>query len=102
MQQQHEMQFDKGYDCSWASIVTRGPGPRSYMPSIGTQAFTFFKFSTSTLRSTDRSRMTGNLDNASSLIGWSRWSSNAEQAMRARPLISMAQEPQISSRQFES
>src|SRR5579863_8284075 len=80
----------------------RGPAPRSYVPSIGTQALTAFRFSKITLRSVARSRTMGNLENGSSLTGCSRLSISAEQAMRARPLISMAQEPQTSSRQFES
>jgi len=36
------------------------------------------------------------------LIGCSSLSTSAEQAMRALPLINMAQLPQISSRQLES
>src|SRR5271154_5418280 len=80
----------------------RGPGPRSYVPSIGTQAFTALRFSKITLRSVARSRTTGNLENGSRRTGCSRLSIRAEQAMRARPLMSMAQDPQTSSRQFES
>src|SRR6266404_9012725 len=102
IQQQQEMQRESGYDSSCSSTVRRGPGPRSYVPSTGTQALTFFRFSKSTLRSTERSRTSGNFDSGSSLMGWSYLSSRAEQAMRALPLISMAQEPQTSSRQFES
>jgi len=89
-------------DGARASAVTRGPEPRSYVPSTGTHALTFFRFSKITLRSTARSRTTGNFDNGSSLIGCSRWSMSAEQAILALPLISMAQEPHTSSRQFES
>src|SRR6202034_1269773 len=102
MQQQQEMQREMGYATSCASGDRRGPGPRSYVPSIGTQALTVFKFSKSTLRSTARSRTTGNLENGSRRIGCSRLSINAEHAMRARPLINMAHEPHTSSRQFES
>ena len=72
------------------------------MPSTGTHAFTLFRFSKSTLRSTARSRTTGNLENGSIVIGCSRLSTSAEHAMRALPLISMAHEPQTSSRQLES
>ena len=72
------------------------------MPSMGTQAFTAFRFSKSTLRSTAKSRITGNLENGSRRMGCSSLSTRAEQAMRARPLMSMAQEPQTSSRQLES
>src|SRR5271165_2718161 len=69
---------------------------------MGTQALTAFRFSNSTLRSTARSRTTGNFESGSRRIGFSRLSTKVEQAMRARPLISMAQEPQTSSRQLES
>src|SRR5260370_4213167 len=55
-----------------------------------------------TLRSVARSRTTGNLENGSSRIGCSRLSINAEQAIRALPLISIAHDPHTSSRQFES
>ncbi len=72
------------------------------MPSTGTQACTFFRFSNNTLRSTDRSLTTGNLENGSSVTGRSSLSMSAEQAMRALPLISMAHDPHTSSRQFES
>ena len=46
--------------------------------------------------------MTGNLESGSRVTGWSSLSINAEQAMRARPLMRIAQEPHTSSRQFES
>src|SRR5689334_15322235 len=69
MQQQHEIQRDSGYANSCSTGDIRGPGPRSYVPSTGTQALTLFKFSNSTLRSTAKSRITGNLLNGSSLIG---------------------------------
>src|SRR5579863_7185935 len=80
----------------------RGPGPRSYVPSMGTQALTAFRFSKITARSTARSRTIGNFEKGSRRIGCSRLSMSAEHAMRARPLISMAHDPQTSSRQFES
>src|ERR1700733_10630050 len=102
MQQQQEMHRERGYAASCSSADMRGPAPRSYVPSIGTHAFTAFRFSKITLRSTARSRTTGNLENGSSFTGCSRLSIRAEQAMRARPLMSIAQEPQTSSRQFES
>src|SRR5258706_13687187 len=102
MQQQQEMQREMGYATSCSSADMRGPAPRSYVPSIGTHALTALRFSKITLRSVARSRMTGNFENDSSRIGCSRLSINAEQAMRARPLISMAHDPQTSSRQFES
>ncbi len=46
--------------------------------------------------------MMGNLENGSSVIGCLSWSISAEQAIFACPLMSMAQEPQTSSRQLES
>src|ERR1035441_2222265 len=69
---------------------------------MGTQALTAFKFSNKTDRSTCRSRTSGNLLSGSTRMGCSRLSTRAEQAMRALPLMRIAQEPQISSRQFES
>src|SRR6185437_14635726 len=45
---------------------------------------------------------TGNLLKGSTVMGCSSLSTSAEQAMRARPLIRMAQDPHTSSRQFES
>src|ERR1039458_10194739 len=69
---------------------------------MGIQTLTAFKFSNKTDRSTCRSRTSGNLLSGSTRIGCSRLSTSDEQAMRARPLMRIAQEPQISSRQFES
>src|SRR3954462_13558794 len=69
---------------------------------MGIQALTRFRFSNKTLRSTAGPRTAGNFESGPSLRGCSRLSTRAEQAMRARPLISMAQEPQTSSRQLES
>src|ERR1700735_303926 len=53
-------------------------------------------------RSTTRSRTSGNFVSGSRLIGFSSSSTRAVQACRAVPLISMAQAPQTSSRQFAS
>src|SRR5665213_3474987 len=69
---------------------------------MGTQALTFFRFSKSTERSTARSRTTGNFESGASVMGCVSLSTSAEQAIIALPLISIAQEPQISSRQLES
>src|SRR6202007_1511061 len=69
---------------------------------MGIQAFTRFRLSNMNWRSTARSRTTGNFDIGSRRMGCSNLSTSAEQAMRALPLISMAQEPQTSSRQLES
>src|SRR5579872_4008387 len=44
----------------------------------------------------------GNFENGSSRTGCSSLSISAEHAIRARPLISIAHDPQTSSRQFES
>src|SRR5699024_38686 len=49
----------------------RGPGPRSYVPSIGTHAFIRFKLSNILLRSTCKSRITGNVLIGSNFIGCS-------------------------------
>src|SRR5579859_4733380 len=102
IQQQQEMQRDRGYASSCSSMFTRGPGPRSYVPSTGTQAFTRFRFSKSTLRSTARSRITGKRDKGSRRTGCSNLLISDEHAIAAFPLISMAQEPQTSSRQLDS
>ena len=80
----------------------RGPGPRSYVPSIGTQAFTRFSDSNIEPRSTERSRTTGNLARGSSFTGCASESINAVQAIRATPLTRMAHDPQTSSRQARS
>ena len=69
---------------------------------MGTQAWTRFRFSKRTERSTWRSRTSGNLESGSTLMGCSRLSTSEEQAMRALPLMRMAHDPQISSRQLES
>src|SRR5712672_2351008 len=69
---------------------------------MGIHALTRFKLSNMNCRSTARSRTTGNFDIGSSRIGCSNLSTNAEQAMRALPLMSIAHEPQTSSRQLES
>ena len=72
---------------------------------MGTQALTAFRFSKSTLRSTERSRTTGNLESGARVMVSefaNNLSTSAEQAIIALPLMSIAQEPQISSRQFES
>src|SRR5713226_6831282 len=98
----HVMQRDSGYAFSCTSGDTRGPSPRLYVPSIGIHAFTRLRLSNMNCRSTVKSRTRGNFDIGSMRIGCSSLSTSAEQAMRALPLMSIAQEPQISSRQFES
>src|SRR6476469_10514514 len=99
---QHEIQRESGYISSCCSGAMRGPGPRSYVPSTGTQAFTRFRFSKSTLRSTARSRITGKRDKGSRRTGCSNLLIRDEHAMAAFPLISMAHDPQTSSRQLDS
>src|ERR1039458_2211674 len=69
---------------------------------MGTQALTAFRFSKRTERSTWRSRTNGNLLSGSTLIGCSTFATSVEQAILALPLMRIAQEPQISSRQLES
>src|SRR5699024_11439163 len=79
-----------------------GPGPRSYVPSMGTQALTRLRLSNMNERSTWRSFTTGNVDIGSSLIGWSSLSTSAVQYCLALPLMTIEQAPQTSSRQFIS
>src|SRR5450432_105054 len=74
----------------------------SYVPSIGTHALIFFRSLKSRLRSTHRSRTSGNLLIGSSVIGSPgapSLSTSAEQDCRTRPLISIVQAPQTSSKQ---
>src|SRR6266436_8892718 len=98
----HVMQRDSGYAFSCTSGAMRGPSPRLYVPSMGIQAFTRFRLSNMNCRSTVKSRTSGNFDIGSIRIGCSSLSTSAEHAMRALPLMSIAHDPQISSRQFES
>ena len=78
------------------------------MPSMGTHALSLTRFLNMRLRSTKRSRTTGNLDMGSSVMtsSWphSLWmlSTSAEHAWRTVPLMIMVQAPQISSRQLQS
>src|SRR6267378_839069 len=53
-------------------------------------------------RSTVKSRTTGNFESGSMRIGSSSWSTSAEHAMRAFPLMTIAHEPHTSSKQLES
>src|SRR5205085_4183942 len=69
---------------------------------MGTHALARFRFTKRTERSTARSRITGNFERGSRVTGWFNSSISAEHAIRARPLMRIAQEPQTSSRQFES
>src|SRR5260370_24316465 len=69
---------------------------------MGIHAFTRLRLSNMNCRSTVKSRTSGNFDIGSMRMGCSSLSTSAEHAMRALPLMSIAQEPQISSRQFES
>src|SRR6266481_2480386 len=78
-----EIHVESLYAFSCVSGATRGPSPRSYVPSIGIHALTRFKLSNMNCRSTARSRTTGNFDIGSSRIGCSNLSTNAEQALRA-------------------
>src|SRR6266851_5632536 len=98
----HVMQRDSGYAFSCTAGAMRGPSPRLYVPSIGIHAFTRFRLSNMNCRSTVKSRTTGNFDKGSRRIGCSSWSTSAEHAMRAFPLMRIAQEPHTSSKQFES
>src|SRR5215469_18794565 len=80
----------------------RGPSPRLYVASIGIQALTRLRDSNMNWRSTARSRTTGNLVMGSRRIGCSRLSTSAEHAIFAFPLMTIAQDPQTSSRQLDS
>src|ERR1035437_10098972 len=99
---QHEIQRERGYACSCTAGVTRGPGPRSYVPSTGTHAFTRFRFSKRILRSTMRSRTTGKCDKGSRRTVSPGVRNRRKHAIADFPLISMAQEPHTSSRQLDS
>ncbi len=72
------------------------------MPSMGTQALTFFSDSNIRCRSTIRSRTSGNLVIGSRVTGCSSWSMSAVQAWRTLPFITMLQAPHTSSRQLQS
>src|SRR6516164_4354994 len=80
----------------------RGPSPRLYVPSMGIQALTRFRDSNINWRSTARSRTTGNFVIGSRRMGCSRLSTRAEQAILTLPLMTIAHDPQTSSRQFDS
>src|SRR6516225_3611700 len=80
----------------------RGPSPRLYVPAMGIQALTRFRDSNMDWRSTARSRTTGNLVIGSRRMGCTRRSTSAEHAIFTFPLITMAHEPQTSSRQLDS
>src|SRR5437588_12585448 len=69
----------------------RGPGPRSYEPSISIQALTRFRWLNISERSTTRSRTFGNFRIGSSVMGLcgSRLSTSAEHDWRARPLMTI-------------
>src|SRR5699024_9186596 len=69
--------LDNSYAHCCFSCGTRGPGPKSYVPSIGTQALICFKASNIFSRSTYKSRMTGKVVIGSSRIGCSKLSTNA-------------------------
>src|SRR5499425_3748488 len=69
---------------------------------MGIQALTRLRDSNMNWRSTARSRTTGNLVIGSRRMGCSRLSTSAEHAIFTFPLITMAHEPQTSSRQLDS
>src|SRR3954469_24370858 len=98
----HVIHFESSY-AHWRFLSgIRGPGPKSYVPSIGIHAFTFFNESNIRLLSTCKSRTTGNVLIGSKRIGCSSWSTIAEQDWRGFPLITIEQAPQTSSKQFIS
>lgn len=67
----HVIHLDSSYAHCRLRSGMRGPGPKSYVPSIGIHAFTFFNESNMRLRSTCKSRMTGNVRIGSKRIGCS-------------------------------
>ena len=96
------MHFESSYAYARSDSAMRGPGPRSYVPSMGTQAFTRFSDSNIEPRSTERSRTTGNFASGSSFTGCSSESINAVHAIRATPLTRIAHDPHTSSRHARS
>src|SRR5699024_6566386 len=67
----HDIHLDNSYaTCRFFSGIL-GPGPKSYVPSIGTHALTRFKLSNMNERSTCRSRTIGKVLIGSNLIGCS-------------------------------
>ncbi len=78
------------------------------MPSMGTHAFSLMRLLNILLRSTKRSRTTGNFDIGSRVMTssspQSRWmlSTRPEHAWRTLPLMFIVHAPQISSRQLQS
>src|SRR5699024_10467731 len=67
----HVIHLDYSYVVCCFLPCIRGPVPRSYVPSIGTHAFIRFKLSIILLRSTCKSRITGNVLIGSNFIGCS-------------------------------
>src|SRR5699024_4750902 len=94
--------FDSSYaHCRFFSGFL-GPGPISYVPSIGSHALICFNASNIFSRFTIRSRTTGNVVIGSNRIGCSKLSTSVAQDCRAVPLITIEQAPHTSSKQFIS
>src|SRR2546425_10848361 len=96
------MQFESGYPFSCTSGETRGPSPRSYVPSMGIQAFTRLRLSNMNWRSTARSRTRGNLVIGSGRIRYSHLCIGRAALIRALPVIGEAAEPPVSPGQLEA
>src|SRR5699024_1526674 len=92
----HVIHFESSYDHWRFFSGIRGPGPRSYVPSIGTQALICFNASNILSRSTIKSRTTGNVFIGAKRIGCSNWSTRAAHDWRASPLITMEHAPHTS------
>src|SRR5512135_3448403 len=101
-QQPQVMQRDSGYAACWSSCDILGPGPAPYVMSTGIQACTFLKLTNRELRSTTRSRTTGNFVNGSMTTGSFRPSTRVLHACLGMPLMVIAHAPQTSSRQEHS
>src|SRR5699024_8166929 len=96
------MHLDNSYaHCCFFSGM-RGPGPISYVPSIGIDDLIWFKEGNMRSRSTIKSRTTGNVDIRSKRMGCSNSSTSVAQDCRAVPLITIEQAPHTSSRQLIS
>src|SRR5699024_12565 len=98
----HVIHFDSSYaHCRFFSGIL-GPGPISYVPSIGTHALICFNTSNIFSRFTIISRKTGNVVIGSNRINCTKLSTSVAQDCRAVPLITIEQTPHTSSIQLIS
>src|SRR5918996_1455368 len=71
-QQAHVMHVERTYRSACSAWLRRGPGPRLCVPSSTSHAFTLWSASNIRLRSTARSRTSGNLRSGSLALGVDR------------------------------